>query len=646
MGIPVWAVYHPSAGLRNTHYRRLLAADLGALAESLGIAQLAPASDVQVVSALDMVAELLEDRPDVLAVDTETDGRCEGVAALLGVGLAWRARDGHIKARYSPGWRSVPWLGRMAEEAQYAPVLVAHNTKFDARILRRYGWDLFRNRVDDTMVMAYVLRRGQFVGGLGLKELLPADTKYHISSLAVLGDPTELDEQTLGNYGAQDSAAALRLYEEYTRRLNAEPRLRQVYERLDRPVIEVTAAMEDTGFHLDLDALAAVRPIAQAQRDHARASLADAGLDNPNSPAQVVHFLYDRLRLPVLETTKAGNPSSEAKVLRALLAGPGLTEQARDAIAHLLDFKEADKLLTGFIQNLPGYVQPSTGRVHTHFNNAFVETGRYSSSQPINFQNIPNRTRLGKAVRRAMAAPPGKVLIKADYSQLEMRILAAFSRDPALLRAFAAGIDVHVSTASAMLGVPVDRVSPDQRSQGKQLNFATVYGQGHHSLAQSLHISPEDAKVMLRNYWAKLPRVDQWIRWAQEDAREHGYSETWFGRRNYYPDLNDERAWVRHKAERESVNMRIQGTGGDLMRLFMQAAYAKLVKPGYAEIPAQVHDELVFFADPKIAPELCLIIKDLGEHVADIGVPLELEVKVGRNWADVESTDKEDAAVE
>jgi len=594
-------------------------------------------------SGVRLLLELLEDQPDTLAVDTETDGRWEGEATLLGVSLAWRAPDGHIKARYTPDCRIVPLLGQMKAEG-YCPRLIAHNAKFDGWLLGRYGWNIWAHWTDCTMVQAYVLRRGQVVGGLGLKELLPADTKFHISSLAVLGHPTQLDLVTLGHYGAQDSAAALRLFEEYERRLDQEPKLRWVYENLDRPAIEVTQVMEATGFCLDLEAIDQARTVAEEQKERALDTLVGAGLDNPNSPSQVTTLLYNNLGLPILERTNAGNPSADSKTLKFLL-GEDLAPEARGVVEDLLLYREADKLLGTYLEKLPNLVRPETGRVHTHFNHAFVETGRFSSSDPINFQNIPARTKLGQAVRKAFVPPPGKALIKADWSQLELRILAAFSRDPTLVGAFERAEDVHTAVTSVLFGIPQDQVTKDQRTRGKNLNFGIVYGMGYRSLATNLVISLEEAKDLLRDYWNKLPRVAAWISWAQEEAKRTGFAETWFGRRNYYPDLRDSRAWVRHKAERESVNQRIQGTGGDLMRLLMRAAYDKLVRPGYAEIPAQAHDELVLFVDWSIANEVAQIIKDLGENIADLGVHLVMEVRVGHNWVEVEEMEDQDAAL-
>src|SRR2546426_4535589 len=387
--------------------------------------------------------------------------------------------------------------------------------------------------------------------------------------------------------------------------------------------------MEWAGVLVDRELLADLsRRFATELSDLEREIHQAAGVDfNINSTPQLRQVLFEKHQLPVLKKTKTG-PSTDYEVLEQLAA------MGHEVPKLLIEYRELSKLKSTYVDALRGYVNPTTGRIHTSFNQTGAATGRLSSSDP-NLQNIPVRTPRGEAIRRAFVAPPGAVLLTADYSQIELRLLAHLSGDPAFVEAFAQGGDIHRQTAAIIFGVPQDQVTPEMRARAKTINFATIYGQGAFALSRQLGITLDEAKEFIRQYFARFAGVRAWLDRTVAAAREKGFVETIFGRRRYIPELRDRNFNVRAFGERTATNSPLQGSAADLIKIAMIRIDRALGERHLgARMVLQVHDELVFEvpeAEQAIASEL---VKRHMETAGRLRVPLVVSTGVGRNWVD------------
>jgi DNA polymerase-1 len=337
--------------------------------------------------------------------------------------------------------------------------------------------------------------------------------------------------------------------------------------------------------------------------------------------------LFDKLQLPVLKKTKTG-ASTDVEVLEQL------ADMGHEVPKLLIEYREVSKLKSTYLDALPGYVNRTTGRIHTSFNQAGAATGRLSSSDP-NLQNIPVRTSRGEAIRRAFVAAPGNVLLTADYSQIELRLLAHLSGDPEFVAAFEAGGDIHRQTAAIIFAVPQDQVTADMRARAKTINFATIYGQGPFALARQLGIAQDEAREFIKQYFTRFAGVRAWLDRTVALARERGYVETIFGRRRYIPELRDRNFNVRAFGERTATNSPLQGSAADLIKVAMIRIAAALREERLAcRLLLQVHDELVLEAPEAERGSAAALVKRHMESAAALRVPLVVSVGAGRNWVD------------
>ncbi|MGE5802706.1 MAG: DNA polymerase, partial [Gemmatimonadota bacterium] len=354
---------------------------------------------------------------------------------------------------------------------------------------------------------------------------------------------------------------------------------------------------------------------------------AAGGEFNINSTPQLRTVLFERLKLPVQKRTKTG-ASTDVEVLEQLAA------LGHEVPRLLIEYRELTKLKSTYVDALPGYIRADTGRVHTSFNQTGAATGRLSSSDP-NLQNIPVRTKRGGEIRRAFIAPPGHLLLIADYSQIELRLLAHLSGDPSFVAAFQRGGDIHRQTAAVIFGVPEERVTGEMRARAKTINFATIYGQGALALSRQLGITLEEAKAFIKHYFERFAGVRVWLDKTVEEARQRGFVETLFGRRRYIPELRDRNFSIRSFGERTATNSPLQGSAADLIKIAMIRIHAALRREGLGtRMLLQVHDELVFEvpeSERAVAEDL---VKREMEGVASLAVPLVVSVGAGRNWID------------
>jgi DNA polymerase-1 len=428
-------------------------------------------------------------------------------------------------------------------------------------------------------------------------------------------------------YAAEDAEVTWRLRQVLRGALNPHPQLTHVYEAIELPFAQVLLAVERYGVLVDVPKLEAhsaeLGALLTAIEEEAYALA--GGLFNLNSPKQIAELLFTRLQLPVVKKTAGGTPSTDEEVLAKLAEDYPLP-------AKLLEHRTLAKLKSTYTDKLPRMVNPHTGRVHTNYAQAVAVTGRLASNEP-NLQNIPVRTAQGRRVREAFIAAPGHVLLSADYSQIELRIMAHISGDEALIKAFETGQDVHRATAAEIFGVGVADVNSEQRRTAKVINFGLIYGMSAFGLAANLKIGRDAAKLYIDRYFIRYPGVAQYMEHTRQEAKAQGFVSTVFGRRLWLPEINSPNGPRRAAAERAAINAPMQGTSADLIKMAMIAVHEWLLAQGLASrMVMQVHDEMVLEV-PK--PELELVqaeVPRLMASVAALRVPLEVGCGVGANW--------------
>ncbi len=592
---------------------------------------------VTTIEQLDVWLRCLE-LAELFAFDTETTSLDYMEARIVGVSFSVQA--GH--AAYVPLAHDYagapPQLARDEVLARLKPLLedaakpkVGQNFKYDMSVLSHHGITL-RGIAHDTMLESYVLDS--------------TATRHDMDSLALkyLGRKTITYDEVAGkgakqlrfnqvaleqacDYAAEDADVTLQLHQTLWPKLAAEPHLRALYEEVEIPLLSVLSRMERTGVLID-SALLKKQSQLLAERMliiEAEAYRAAGGPFNLGSPKQIQEILFERLNLPVLKKTPTGQPSTNEEVLAELALDYPLPRL-------ILEHRGLAKLRSTYTDKLPEQVNRTTGRVHTSYQQAVAATGRLSSTDP-NLQNIPVRSEEGRRIRQAFIAPPGHKLLAADYSQIELRIMAHLSGDEGLLRAFASGEDIHRATAAEVFGIAPDQVSNDERRSAKAINFGLIYGMSAFGLARQLGIDRSAAQAYVDRYFARYPGVRHYMEQTRELARAQGYVETVFGRRLYIQDIKASNAQRRQYAERTAINAPMQGTAADIIKRAMIAIDGWLQSSGVAaRMIMQVHDELVFEVTEDEVAGVMQQVRTLMSGAAQLAVPLVVDIGIGNNW--------------
>lgn len=579
----------------------------------------------------------------LVCVDSETSGLDSQQCDLVGVCLSVRPGTGvYVPLGHSTG---EPQISLQAAIAHLKPLLehpmitkVLLNAKFDMAVFHRYGIDL--SPVEDVMLMSNSMFGGS--GRHGMDYLSERWLRYApIKFAEVVGsganqltfDAVPIDRAC--QYASEDADITLRLFDVMSGKLRNDPDGRHVYETLERPLINVIARMERFGIvanHSYLSELTA-QFTASAERclDEAYGL---AGVEfNLASPRQVGEVLR-RMGVGLTETTETGQIATGVEVLQDVLENGQLPENgAAELIAAILEYRKFTKLIGTYTDALPKRINPNTGRIHPSYGMASTTTGRLACSEP-NLQNIPVRTAEGKLLRKAFIAPPKHKLISADYSQIELRVLAHATGDEALFRAFETGLDIHQMTASEVWGIPFEEVSKDKRRDAKAVNFGIIYGQSAYGLSRGLKISVDEAERIIRDYFARFKSIESYMERARAAARKTGYVTTIAGRKVWAPDINSGSRARRRYAERAVVNAPIQGTAADVIKEAMIKVDAWLQQEELrTRLLLQVHDELVFEAPDDEVDYVLTGAKQIMESVAEyIDVPLVVDANAGDNW--------------
>ena len=585
----------------------------------------------------------------VLAFDTETTSLDPMQAELVGFSLALApGRAAYIPLQHKSGAGDL--LGGGMVEGQIpldealaalkivledASVLkIAQNMKYDWLVMRRHGINTVS--FDDTMLISYVLDAG--TGSHGMDPLserwlghtpIPYKDVAGSGKSAVSFDMVDLDRATA--YAAEDADVTLRLWQVLKPRLAAEG-LMSVYERLERPLVDVLARMEERGIAVDRQVLSRLSgDLAQAAAAYEDEIYELAGERfNIGSPKQLGDILFGKMSLSGASKTKTGQWSTSAQVLEDLAA------EGHPLPRKIVDWRQLTKLKSTYTDALPGFINPETKRVHTSYAMASTSTGRLSSSDP-NLQNIPVRTAEGRKIRTAFIAEPGNKLVSADYSQIELRVLAHVADIAQLKQAFADGIDIHAMTASEMFGVPVEGMPSEVRRRAKAINFGIIYGISAFGLANQLSIPREEAGQYIRTYFERFPGIKDYMEATKAFARENGYVETIFGRRAHYPDIRASNPQVRAFNERAAINAPIQGSAADIIRRAMIRMEDALAEQNLAaRMLLQVHDELIFEVPDSEVEKTIPVVRHIMENAAmpavSLAVPLHVDARAAHNW--------------
>ncbi|MHB1618692.1 MAG: DNA polymerase I [Sulfuricella sp.] len=577
------------------------------------------------------------ERAELISVDTETTSLDPLAATIVGISLALEP----YHAAYIPlahHYAGVPQqLDREAVLARLKPLLenktrpkLGQNLKYDKHVFANHGV-ILDGIVHDTLLQSYVLEshKPHDMDSLALRHLGAKTITY--AEVAGKGAKQigfdQVDIETATRYAAEDADITLQLHQALFPQIEPDAKLGFVYRNIEMPLLDVLFTMERNGVLLDTKLLAQQSHelgTSMLRLEKEAHQLAGQPF-NLNSPKQIQEILFDQLKLPVKKKTPSGAPSTDEDVLQELALDYPLPKV-------LLEYRGLAKLKSTYTDKLPRRVDPQTGRVHTSYNQAVAVTGRLASSDP-NLQNIPVRTQEGRRIREAFIAPPGSHIIAADYSQVELRIMAHLSGDESLLRAFAAGEDIHRATASEVFGVTPAEVSSEQRRYAKVINFGLIYGMSAFGLASQLGIERNAAQAYMERYFARYPGVARYMERTRQAAKAQGYVETVFGRRLWLPEIGGANGMRRQAAERAAINAPMQGTAADLIKLAMIAVQGWLEQNRmHSLIIMQVHDELVLeVPDAELETVQCEL-PGLMCGVARLAVPLVVDMGVGPNW--------------
>ena len=610
---------------------------------------------VQDTAALLALVEALPSAAS-LSFDVETTSQYVMQADLVGLGLSWA--PGH--AVYIPVTHKVgeqlPWDAvRAALQPFFAnPNLpkLAHNGSYDLTVLLEHGMDV-QGVIHDTMLLAWVLDPASRM--LGLKAQAGMELGWHMTEIsALIGSGKKqvtIDQapiETVAAYCGADVDATIQLFPLLSSRVRSAG-IWPVYEKIELPLLPVISAMERAGILLDVDFLAQMSErLAMQLGELARELFALVGHEfNLRSTQQMSNVLFAELGFPTkgIGKTGAGQLSTAVGELEKLRAKRDeLSEKQQRVLELILEQRQLEKLRGTYVDNLPALVNPRTGRLHTSFNQAGAVTGRMSSSDP-NLQNIPIRTEIGREIRRAFVAPPGWLLMSADYSQIELRVLAHVAHEESFIAAFKADADIHAATAARLFKVPLEQVTKEQRGLGKTINFATVYGSSAFGISNRTDFDPKQAQAFMDQYFETYPRVREYIDATIEQAHRDGYVQTLLGRKRFFPELGQGNVpyMQRQALERQAINAPIQGAAADIMKIAMVRLHDALVAQGFeARMLLQVHDELVLEFPPAEQERLVALVCDVMENAYPLDVPLRVDVEIGPNWYDMQPADRKE----
>jgi DNA polymerase-1 len=605
-----------------------------------------------------LVAELK--KQPRFAIDLETTSLMPLEAEIVGIALCWKPGEAYYLALRGPDDARV--LDTKAVLKALRPLLedpkkakVNQNIKYDLLVLRGKGIEL-QGIASDSMVADYLLHAGQRVHNL--EDLSKRYLDHQVITITeLIGKKSRKQPQLrmdqvptdkVCHYAAEDADVAWRLMGILEEKLNKLPQLRQLYDELEVPLIDVLAEMEFNGIRLDVELLNRVSVEMGEQLAAIEKEIYSlAGHEfNIGSLPQLRKVLFDELKLPVQgRTGVTGEPSTDQENLEKLAAlklpGAALPKK-------ILEHRQINKLKGTYVDALPTMVYAPTKRIHASFNQTVAATGRLSSSDP-NLQNIPVRREMGQQIRQAFLAEPGCVLLTADYSQIELRLFAHFCQDEELSRAFAEDLDIHAAVASQIFHAPIDKVTSEQRGMAKTVNFGILYGMSAGGLAQRLQISKTDAEAFITAYFKRYPRVEAYQKKLLDDCRKNGYVTTILGRRRTFDPtaIRSHSSYQnRNQAEREAINTEVQGSAADLIKLAMLHVYRRLRKEKLrARLLLQIHDELVFEAPKKELAKLAELVRyEMTEPPSKrlgLRVPLRIDYAAGPNWLDVESLEEE-----
>ncbi len=575
---------------------------------------------------------------DLVALDTETTSLDYMAAEVVGVSLSVEAGE----AAYIPLAHDYPGAPDQLPREEALEKLrgflesndhkkVGHHLKYDAHVLARHGIHL-RGMQFDSMLESYVLNSVATRHDMdSTARLYLGRETIHFEDVAGKGAKqltfNQIDIETAAPYAAEDADITLQLHETLWSKLGEVDSLRDVYTNIEQPLVPVLLEMEETGVLIDRQMLAkqsAELAKTMLSLEHEAHELA-GGPFNLGSPKQLQQILFEKLELPVIRKTPKGQPSTAEDVLTELAGDYDLPRV-------IINYRSVSKLRSTYTEKLPLQITPGTGRVHTSYHQAVAATGRLSSTDP-NLQNIPIRTPEGRRIRQAFIAPKGHVLLAADYSQIELRIMAHLSGDKGLLSAFAADLDVHRATAAEVFETELEAVSDDQRRSAKAINFGLMYGMSAFGLGKQLGIPRGQAQEYVDLYFDRYPGVKAYMDDIRESASKLGYVETVFGRRLYLPEINARNAQRRQYAERSAINAPMQGTAADIIKKAMLAVHEWLERdPSGARMIMQVHDELVFEVPEAAVDAVKKQVIALMCNAATLSVPLRVDAGTGSNW--------------
>lgn len=571
---------------------------------------------------------------DHFAIDTETTNLDYRVAELVGFSIAFDANEAYYVPLAHDYEGAPEQLNREQVLAQIKPILeneqvkkIGHHLKYDAHIFANHGITI-QGWYFDTMLASYVLNAA------ATRHSMDDVARVYLSHLTTTFEQiagkgakqktfNQIELEVAAHYAAEDAHVTYRLYEVLSSKLKSHPELVNILHNIEMPVARVLTGMEEDGIKLDhkfLDQLSVEFSDTMQTLENQATELAGETF-NIASPKQVGEVLFDKLGIKGGKKTATGQYSTSESIL----------EKIEHPLAEvILEHRGLAKLKNTYTDRLVEQSHDATHRVHTSYHQALTATGRLSSTDP-NLQNIPIRTPIGRQIRKAFIAPEGRVLLAADYSQIELRLMAHFSQDDALVHAFQQGQDVHRRTAAEVLGIAIEDVTNDQRRQAKAVNFGLLYGMSEFGLTRQLGFTREESRSYIARYFQRYPGVLDYMERTRQIAREQGFVETILGRRLYTPDILATNKMIKQAAERAAINAPLQGSAADIIKLAM-IAVDKILPKDQAKLLLQVHDELVFEADVSIADELSKQIADVMQSVLEISVPFVVEVGQGLNW--------------